>query len=285
MTCNSCGIVLDSIENTAKVEWNDKYYYSALNSRQKDYEMRIGGPTSLARHDMGLATVIGKADRDAYGNMLDSQMCARINRLRTWDLRSQSSHSTDRNLRIAFTMLEKLKDTLGLSDAVVEKTAYIYRKAQRRGMVRGRTIHAILAAATYITCREMGISRTLKDISKDNNIHQNQIARAYRLLIIELDLKIPLIDPAKCISKIANKVGLKETTKRRALSMMHEVTKNEISAGKDPMGLAAAVLYLTSATAGNESISQKSVASAAGVTEVTIRNRVKDLRSKLQVLN
>lgn len=208
MTCNICGIVLDNIENTTKLlEWNDEYYYSALNSKQRDYVMRTGGPISLARHDMGLATVIGKTDRDAHGKVLNAQMRTAMNRLRTWDLRSQSSYNTDRNLRVAFIVLEKLKDTLGLSDAAVEKTAYIYRKAQERGLVRGRTIHAMLAAAAYIACREMGISKTLKDIAVATNILRKDLYRSYRLLIIELDLKIPSVDPAKCISKIANKVG------------------------------------------------------------------------------
>ena len=284
VACDRCGIVIDNdAVSNVDIEWNSDDY--AFNYREKNYEMRTGGPTSLARHDMGLATVIGKIDRDACGKMLDSQTQATINRLRTWDLRSQSSYGTDRNLRIAFRILEKLKDILGLSDAALEKTAYIYRKAQERGLIRGRTIHAMLAAAAYIACREMGLSKTLNDIATAANIMHKDLSRSYRLLITELDLKIPSIDPAKCISKIANKVGLREPTKRRALNMMHEVTKEELSAGKSPMGLAAAVLYLTSLSAGNESVSQSTMASAAGVTEVTIRNRFKELRSKLQILN
>ncbi len=284
MTCNSCGIVFDNIENTTKLLGSNGDY-CASSIIKKDHAIRTRRPISLARHDMGLATTICKTDRDAHGKVLDAQMRTAMNRLRTWDFRSQSSYGTDRNLRIAFRVLEKLKDTLGLSDAAVEKTAYIYRKAQERGLVRGRTIHAMLAAAAYIACREMGVSKTLNDISTAANITRKDLSRSYRLLIIELDLKIPLIDPAKCISKIANKMGLRETTKRRALSIMYEVTKNEISAGKDPMGLAAAVLYFANTSAGNKPVTQRCMASAAGITEVTLRNRFKELRSKLQILN
>jgi len=233
----------------------------------------------LARHDMGLATVIGTPDRDASGHKIDAAMRSMMERLRTWDVRTQTHSSTDRNLRHAFYELDRLKDKLGLSDAIVEKTAYIYRKAQERMLIRGRTISGILAAAIYIACRELGTPRTLKDIAADSNVKLKEVARSYRLLYFELDLKTPLIDPMKCIVKVANKSKLSEKTKRQAAEIMAIVNKREISAGKDPMGLAASVLYLASLKNG-ESITQTDIADAAGVTEVTIRNRAKDLRYK-----
>ena len=48
----------------------------------------------------------------------------------------------------------------------------------------------------------------------------------------------------KCIAKVANKVKLSEKTKRQAAEIMHNITKREISAGKDPMGLAVSVIVL-----------------------------------------
>jgi transcription initiation factor TFIIB len=243
-----------------------------------------GLPTSLARHDMGLATIIGRINIDASGHALDPAMRSTMDRLRLWDIRTQTRTSTDRNLRNAFNQLEKLKDRLGISDLAVEKTAYIYRKAQERGLVRGRTIPAVLAAAAYVACREMGISKTLKDIAAAADIRRKDLSRTYRLLITELDLKVPMVDAIKCIAKVANKAGLKEKTKRQAIDTMYEISKRGITAGKDPMGLAASVLYLSSFNVG-EHITQSHIADAAGVTEVTLRNRFKDLRSKLEILN
>ena len=115
---------------------------------------------------MGLATVIGTPDRDASGHKIDAAMRSMMERLKTWDVRTQTHSSTDRNLRHAFYELDRLKDKLGLSDAIVEKTAYIYRKAQERMLIRGRTISGILTAAIYIACRELGTPRTLKDIAQ-----------------------------------------------------------------------------------------------------------------------
>jgi len=165
---------------------------------------------------------------------------------------------------------------------VVEKTAYIYRKAQERGLVRGRTISAAIGASLYIACRETGASRTLKDIAQIGNIKRKDLARIYRLVVMELDIKIPLIDPMKCIVRVANKANLSERTKRMAMEIMKAVTKSGVSAGKDPMGLAASVLYIACLNTG-ESRTQTDIADAAGVTEVTVRNRYKSLKSQLDI--
>jgi transcription initiation factor TFIIB len=276
--CGKCGqVISDKIQETGP-EWRN----FASSSDESNDRNRTGMPTSLARHDKGLATIIGRANKDASGQILDVAMRSTMERLRTWDFRTQAHTPTDRNLRQAFSELDRLKDKLALSDAIVEKTAYIYRKAQERGLVRGRTIPAVLVAAIYIACREMGISRTLKDIATISNIKHKELARTYRLLVLELDLKVPLVDPLKCIARVANKTKLSEKTKRYAMSIMNDITKNEISAGKDPMGLAASVLYMSSLNTG-DTITQMDIADAAGVTEVTIRNRFKDLKKQLQL--
>jgi transcription initiation factor TFIIB len=140
----------------------------------------------------------------------------------------------------------------------------------------------MVGAALYIACRETGASRTLKDIADTGNIKRKDLARIYRLVVMELDLKIPLVDPLKCIAKVANKASLSERTKRTAIDIMKGVTKSGISAGKDPMGLAASVLYLSCLNTG-ESKTQTDIAEAAGVTEVTVRNRYKNLKSHLDL--
>jgi transcription initiation factor TFIIB len=274
--CRNCGIVmLDKIQES-RPEWR------AFTADDGNDRSRTGTPSSLARHDMGLSTVIGRADKDASGNAIDVSMRSTMDRLRAWDFRTQAHTPTDRNLRQAFSELERLKDKLGLSDVIIEKTAYIYRKAQERGLVRGRTISSVLAAAIYIACRESGTSRTLKDIASISNIKRKDIARTYRLLVLELNYKIPMVDPIKCIVRVANKANLSEKTKRLAMNIMHSVTRSGISAGKDPMGLAASVLYLSCMNTG-ESRTQTEISEAAGVTEVTVRNRYKNLKRQLDL--
>jgi transcription initiation factor TFIIB len=272
--CRNCGIVISDRINESRPEWR------VFSSEDFNDRSRAGIPSSLARHDMGLSTVIGKANRDHSGRAIDVSMRSTMGRLRAWDFRTQAHSPTDRNLRQAFSELDRLRDKLGVSDAVIEKTAYIYRKAQERGLVRGRTISATVGAALYIACRETGTSRTLKDIAQIGNMKRKDLARIYRLVVMELDLKIPLIDPMKCITRVANKANLSERTKRAAVNIMKHVTKSGISAGKDPMGLAASVLYIACLDTG-ESRTQTEIADAAGVTEVTVRNRYKNLKGHL----
>jgi transcription initiation factor TFIIB len=278
--CSNCGMVIsDKVEDSSHLE---RHVFTGGQIEQA--RARTGAPTSLARHDMGLATIIGKEDRDASGQKIDSSINSTMQRLRAWDFRIHLSRSSDRNLQTAFKLLNTLKDKLGLSDAIVEKVAYIYRKAQERGFVRGRSIPAVLAAAVYIVYRDFGVPKTMKDIATVSNIKRKNIARVYRQLLLELDYKVPNPDPVKCIAKIANKGNLTEKTKRHALDIMEKITENEISAGKDPMGLAATVLYMSCIKTG-ENITQKEISNVAGVTEVTLRNRFKDLKNHLTDLN
>ena len=273
--CSNCGTVIsDRNQEISRPEWR---FYSA---EQENDRSRTGIPITLAKADMGLATIIGKDDRDASGHLLDGAMRNRMQRLRTWDLRTRNHTASDKNLLQAFSKLDVLKDKLALSDAVVEKIAYIYRKVQHRGLIRGRTISGLIAVAIYAGCREMETPWTLKDIAAASNVKRKDIARNYRMLLFELNLKVPNADPIKCIVKVANRSNLTENTKREAISIMKDVAKKEISAGKDPMGLAATVLYLSCLRTGEET-TQTQIAQASGVTEVTVRNRLKELKSKL----
>lgn len=103
------------------------------------------------------------------------------------------------------------------------------------------------------------------------SIRHKIAARTYRMLISELDIKIPTLDPMKCIVKVANKAVLNEKTTRQTFNIMSNLTNKEISAGKNPMGFAATVLYMSCVKTG-EHRTQKEVAQAAGITDVTLRN-------------
>ncbi|MFL6320287.1 MAG: transcription initiation factor IIB family protein [Nitrososphaeraceae archaeon] len=281
--CNKCGmIVIDKIQNINQPEWR------AFSNEERNDRSRTGIPTSLAIHDMGLATVIGKTDRDASGRKIDAAMHATMQRLRTWDSRALIHASSDIGLIQAFNKLDILKDKLTLPYAVVEKAAYIYRKAQDKKLSRGRLVSGLMAASVYAACREMSTLRTLKDIAAASNIKRKHLAKAYRFLLIELDIKVPLVDQIKCIAKVANKANLSEKTKRQAIRIINEVRRkdNEISysAGKNPMGLATTILYISCLKTG-EHKTQLDIAQAAGVTEVTLRNRYKDLKSRLEFSN
>jgi transcription initiation factor TFIIB len=276
IVCSNCGTVaIDGIEENGK-EWRN------FNDRETD-KSRIGMPYSLAVHDMNLSTMIGKTNKDSTGQFIDSGMQARMNRLRIWDSRTLFRDSTSRNYTTAFMLLDKLKDKLGFTPSVVEKTAYTYRKVQEDGLIRGRTIGAGLVACLYISCRELGVSRTIDELAEASNISRKAIAKIYRDIVFHLGRKIPEVNCFQCIEKIANKIQLSERTARHARDLMNKALKLEFSAGKDPMGFAGAVLYVSLQMEG-KTVRQVDIADAAGVTEVTIRNRAMDLKNRLQLI-
>jgi transcription initiation factor TFIIB len=272
--CGRCGFVVsDKIADTG-AEWRSF-------ANDDTNRTRVGAGTSLTIHDMGLSTIIGPANKDSTGKPLTSSMKSSIERLRTWDSRTQAHSSADRNLRQALNEMGKLKDKLALTDAVVEKAAYIYRKAMEKKLVRGRSIQGLVAACLYASCRNTETPRTLDDVAKGINIRRKDVARCYRLIFRELELKMPVADPVKGVSRIASIAELSEKSKRKAVEILELAKKTGMVAGKDPMGIAAAALYLACISTG-EVKSQKDISNASGVTEVTIRNRCAGLRKMLQ---
>jgi transcription initiation factor TFIIB len=272
--CGKCGfVVTDKISDTG-AEWRSF-------ANDDTNRTRVGAGTSLTMHDMGLSTIIGTQNKDSTGKPLTSAMKSSIERLRTWDSRTQAHSSAERNLRQALNEMDKLKDKLALTDAVIEKAAYIYRKAMEKKLVRGRSIQGLVAACLYASCRNTETPRTLDDIAKGINIRRKDVARCYRLIFRELELKMPVVDPVKVVSRIASIAKLTEKSKRKAVSILEKAKKLGIVAGKDPMGIAAAALYLACISTG-ETKSQKEISIASGVTEVTIRNRCAGLRKMNQ---
>ena len=264
--CSRCGVVIARLEGSSIQEWRafsvDDFYNRC----------RVGGATSLARYNKGLLTTIGNS-RDS------KQSGINFDRIRIWDFRIQTAN--DRSLKQALPALEHLKESLGLPDTIVEKSAYFYRKAARINLIKGRTVSSVLAASVYLACRELETPRTLNEVSSASNVPRKKISRDYRLLVHTFDPKIPAVDHIRCITRIANKVGLSEKTKRMAVKIMRQVVAMQISAGKGPMGIAATVLYIA-CLQGGEVKTQKELSIAAGVTEVTIRNRYSDLKKYLQ---
>lgn len=268
--CGRCGfVVTDRIADTG-AEWRSF-------SSDETNRTRVGAGTSLTMHDMGLSTVIGVANKDSTGKPLSASVKSSIDRLRTWDSRTQAHTSDGRNLRQALNEMNKLKDKLALTDPVVEKAAYIYRKAIEKKLVRGRSIQGLVAACLYASCRNTETPRTLDDIAEGINIRRKDVARCYRLIFRELELKMPVVDPVKGISRIASVAELSEKSKRKAVVILDKAKKMGMVAGKDPMGIAAAALYLACISTG-ETKSQKDISVASGVTEVTIRNRCAGLK-------
>jgi transcription initiation factor TFIIB len=272
--CGDCGLVLYEQMLDKGPEWR------AFTQQEKTARSRVGGPASYAIHDKGLSTAISQVDRDAFGRKLPLATRLQMWRLRKWQIRSRVHSSIDRNLAQAMSELDRLSDKVYISPQIQEKAALIYRKALDKGLVRGRTIAGIAAAALYAACRGSGTPRTLREIAEASLVDKKDVARCYRLLLQELDVQVSIADPLTYISKIAEKNEISGKTQGKAIAILREARRKRVSAGKDPMGLAAAALYIA-CLQHNERKTQKDIAEASGVTEVTVRNRYKALKKQL----
>jgi transcription initiation factor TFIIB len=274
--CGECGLVLYEQMMDKGPEWR------AFTQEEKASRSRVGIPTSYSVHDKGLSTAISQVDRDAFGRKLPLSTRLQMWRLRKWQIRSRVHSSIDRNLAQAMAELDRLSDKVYIPPSIKEKAAVIYRKALDKGLVRGRSIAAIAAAALYAACRGSGTPRTLREIAEASLVDKKDVARCYRLLLRELEVQMPIADPLTYISKIAEKTGISGKTQGLAIQILQEARQRRAAAGKDPMGLAAAALYIA-CMQNNEKKTQKDIAEAAGVTEVTVRNRYKTLKKQLNL--
>ncbi len=274
--CGDCGLVLYEQMLDKGPEWR------AFTQQEKTSRSRVGSPSSYSIHDKGLSTAISQVDRDAFGRKLPLATRLQMWRLRKWQIRSRVHSSTDRNLAQAMSELDRLSDKVYISPPIKEKAAVIYRKALDKGLVRGRSIVSITAASLYAACRGSGTPRTLREIAEASTVDKKDVARCYRLLLRELDFHMPIADPLTYVSKIAEKNEISGKTQGAAIAILRETRRKRAAAGKDPMGLAAAALYIA-CLQNREKKTQKDIAEAAGVTEVTVRNRYKALKKQLNL--
>ncbi len=274
--CGDCGLVLYEQMLDKGPEWR------AFTQQEKASRSRVGMPTSYSVHDKGLSTTISQIDRDAYGRKLPLSTRLQMWRLRKWQIRSRVHSSSDRNLAQAMGELERLSAKVNISPPIKEKAAVVYRKALDKGLVRGRSINAIAAAALYAACRKSGSPRTLREIAEASLVNKKDVARCYRLLLQEINFSMPVADSLMYVSKIAEKNGVSGKTQGAAIAILRDARQRRFSAGKDPMGMAAAALYIA-CLQHNEKITQRDIAEASGVTEVTVRNRYKALKRQLNL--
>ncbi|MCD6513397.1 MAG: transcription initiation factor IIB [Candidatus Asgardarchaeum sp.] len=276
LVCADCGLVISEHLIDQGPEWR------AFTPDEKEARSRVGSPITLTVHDKGLSTIIDWRDKDAYGKKLTPSKRAQIYRLRKWQTRSRVYSSIERNLAVAMAELDRLASQLGVPKNVQEDAAMIYRKTIEQRLIRGRSIEAMIAAAVYAACRLRKVPRTLIEIASQSRVNRKELGRCYRLILRKLSLKIPIANPIDFIPKFGQELKLSGKTLEKAIEILQEAKKARITAGKDPTGLAAAAIYIAGLLTG-EKRTQREIAEVAHVTEVTVRNRYKELVKRLKI--
>ena len=268
--CAECALVVEADEIDPGPEWR------AFDSKEKDQKSRVGAPTTEMMHDKGLSTNIGWQDKDAYGNALSSRQREKMQRLRTWNERFRTKDSKDRNLKQALGEIDRMASALGLPDNVRETASVIYRRALDEGLLPGRSIEGVATAALYGAARQAGNPRSLDEIKRVCRVDKTEVARTYRYVMRELNLEVKPADPENYVARFTSELEVSEEVERRTRKLLHNAKQQGVHSGKSPVGLAAAGIY-AAALLVNEGITQAEVGDVADVSEVTIRNRYKEL--------
>ena len=203
-------------------------------------------------------------------------------RLRKWQRRIRVSNATERNLAFALSELDRMASALGLPRNVRETAAVVYRDAVDKNLIRGRSIEGVAAAALYAACRQCNVPRTLDEIAEVSRVSRKEIGRTYRFISRELGLKLLPTSPIDYVPRFCSGLSLKGEVQSRAVEILRQAGERELTSGRGPTGVAAAAIYISSIL-GGERRTQREVAEVAGVTEVTIRNRYKELAEKLDI--
>lgn len=274
--CANCGLVVS--ENIADLgpEWR------AFDAEQKEKRARGGAPIKFMRPNKGLVTEIDQYNRDIRGAKISPKKQAQLYRMRKWHKRVSIATSMERNLAVALAELDRIASSLGIPENIKESAAHMYRKVVKEELIRGRLIETVVAAVIYAICRIHGIPRTLEEIAKVSGIEKKEIGRAYRFIKNELKIDVPLSDPAHYVAKFAAALKMGPEVQEEAVKIIRESVKKGLISGRGPTGVAAAALYIAGALHG-EKKTQKEVAEVAGVTEVTIRNRYRELKKELNL--
>ncbi len=274
--CNNCGLVLTENIVDQGPEWRD------FEESSRQSASRVGAPANYMIYDKGLSTEIPITGRDAQGKALPADARVKFYRMRMLHNQVRQSRKGERSLAEGLRQVERFASRMGLPPALKEQSGVVYRKAAQAGIVRGRSIATIAAACIYVTCRMNGFPRTLREIALSLRLDKKKLSRTYSVLARQLKLRVPSSTPDEYLPKIADQLALQGETRAEVARMLRELSKNPAFSSMLPTGTVAASIYVASVM-GEERRSQDQIAKAAGVSEVTLRNRARQIAKFLGI--
>lgn len=266
LVCGACGLVVSERAIDEGPEW------TAYSAEEADKLARTGSPRPFSTGAYGLTTVIPYGNRDARGNAIPVSEREKFYRIRKLQRHSGHSRPGERSLPETLRSLDRVAALLGLPKTVKDEAGFICKKALEKGLLRGRSIEGLVAAATYAACRISGVPRTLEEFQAVTGVRKKQIGKAYGALLRSLQLRVPTSRPVDYLARFCSELGLSQAVIAESMKILKEIEAVDASLSLSPIGTAAAAIYLASLKCG-ERRPQKAIAKVAGVSEVTLRNR------------
>ncbi len=273
IVCTSCGFVVATQLVDRGPEWR------AFTPEQHTKRVRVGAPYTFAIHDKGLTTSIKRRDIHGY----PSEKKAQLYRLSRWQRRIRLSSCVERNLASSLSEMHRIADSLKLPRNVLETAAVMYRRAIKKRLTRGRSLRGIVVAALYLACRQCKLLRTIEELSQASGVNKVEVARYYRFLVKKFGYSVPPQKASKYITNFCSKLDLSGEKEEVAYDILQAAKELKLTSGRGAKSIAAAACYIASKIS-TDYRTQREIAEVAQITEVTLRNRYKELMKKIWIV-
>jgi len=276
LVCDKCGLVLDDSAIDQGKDWR------SFDSEQDNAKAHSGPASTLMLHDKGLSTGLPFSTRDSSGKNMPMKNRAQWYRMRKWQRRIRVANAVERNLVFALSELDRIASSINLPRSIRETAVVYYKRAIALNLIRGRSIEGVVAACLYASCRKNNVPRTLDEIGDVSKVSRKELGRTYRFLVRSIGVKLLPTSPQDYILRFCSELQVSNKVIAKASEIIKEAERLELTSGRGPTGVAAAAIYIASVVMG-ERRTQREVAEIGCVTEVTIRNRYKELSARLDI--
>lgn len=275
LICQDCGLVLEDTFIDEGPEW-------VTDVENKNNRVRVGAPSTFAFHDKGLSTK-PISIQDCQKTSISPKVKEVLFKIMGKDRRYKIDTAKERNLAFALNELLRMISALSLPPQIREDASLNYRKIMEMGLVRGRILEGVVAAVLYATIRQFGIPRTLDEVASCSRVNKKDIGQTYRSIVRKIGFEFIPVNPTIYVPKICSSLDLKAGIQVKAVEILRRAEEKNLTVGRNPVGVAGAAVYIAAKIEG-EKRTQEKISEVAGVSEVTLRNRYKELVEKLEII-
>ena len=211
------------------------------------------------------------------------------------NLKIKPSNKTEQRVLQGILKLEEISRKLQLDKEIKKKAAEVYKKAILKDLIKGRKNNVVISTCIYIAARKLGLNISLERICLEAGVGKRLLARNIRTFCRKLNIELKPTRIEEVLFSLSKSLSLSEEDLTKAYQIIQSAREQGINLnGKNRFGIAAAAIYLaTEGGRGNNKIknkhkhkniiTQRKLSIITGVTEITIKNRVRELRSCLSL--
>ena len=202
-------------------------------------------------------------------------------RLMKW--RESVESSGKRNLDYAVDLISQLCSRLDLDDSVCDEAVDVYDACVDKGVLTGRSIEGLVPATVYVGLRKLNVARTSAEVSEAGKVTDKELLRTTRVVCKELGIRLPLISPKDFVPRFSEALEVSDDVVARCYELLDDCEVAGLCNGPSPTSLCGVCLYISCLECG-ERRTQRDVGEVCGVTEVTIRNNLRNVKSTLDLV-